>query len=344
LYFVQPLQRLSSLTGSKSRNGPAGPEDAANGGAITARYHGRRMKLTSLRALVAAIEEGSLRSAARRLGVSQPALTKLIRELERELATSLLLRSTTGVLATAQGKVLYERAVAAERELSDAVEQIHQLGGRMTGALTIGAVPLAVMTLIPETLRTFGLEFPQIQLRIIEELYIQQLTALRKGEVDVAVGPVPEDLPPGEFAAEPLMPIDMVPVVRKGSPFARARRLADLAQAPWVYTGATPESGYARTFFERHGLKPPRAGALVNSTLGLLSIVASGNCVGLLPQQIAVHPFAAEHLDIVSLAEGPLRLELGALVRTQAALKPAVRHFLAHLHRAAYHFVQPARA
>ncbi len=80
------------------------------------------MKLTSLRALVAAIDEGSLRSAARRLGVTQPALTKLIRELERELATTLLVRSTTGVVATAQGMVLYERAKAAERELSHAVE------------------------------------------------------------------------------------------------------------------------------------------------------------------------------------------------------------------------------
>ena len=50
------------------------------------------MKLTTLRALVAAIEEGSLRSAARRVGVSQPALTKMIRELELELSTTLFVQ------------------------------------------------------------------------------------------------------------------------------------------------------------------------------------------------------------------------------------------------------------
>lgn len=295
------------------------------------------MKLTNLRALVAAIDEGSLRAAARRLGVSQPALTKMIRELERELATTLLVRSTTGVLATAQGMVLYERAVAADRELAHAVEQIQQLGGRMSGSLSIGAVPLAVMLLVPETLRTFGQEFPDIQLRISEELYIAQLTRLRKGEVDIALGPLPEQLPPGEFTVEPLMPIRMLIVVRKGNPLAHARRLADLAQAPWVYTGAHAESGYAKTLFEMHGLPPPPAGALVNSTLGLLSIIASGNCVGLLPEQIAYHPFAAQHLQVVAVAEGPLQLQLVALARTDAVLKPAVRHFLAHLHRAAYH-------
>lgn len=297
------------------------------------------MKLGSLRALVAAVEEGSLRAAARRLDVSQPALTKMIRELERELATTLLLRSTTGVLATAQGTVLYERARSAERELAHAIDEIRQLGGQMTGTLAIGAVPLAIMLVVPEALRSFGAEFPQIQLRIFEELYIAQLTRLRRGEVDIALGPLPEQLPAGEFAVETLMPISMVIVVRKGHPLGRARRLADLAQAPWVYTGSTADSGYARLLYERHGLQAPPAGALVDSTLGLLSIIASGLGVGLLPYQIAMHPFARQQLDVVPVVEGPLTLTLAALARADATLKPSVRHFLAHLHRAAHHLV-----
>lgn len=298
------------------------------------------MKLTNLRALIAAIEEGSLRAAGKRLGVSQPALTKLIRELERELSTTLLVRSTTGVIATAQGLVMYERAVAAERELTQAVEQVRQLDGNMSGVLNIGAVPLAVMLLIPETLRTFGSAFPAIQLRIVEELYIAQLTRLRKGEVDIALGPLPPELPPGEFVVEKLMPIAMVAVARKGSPMAQARCLRDLAEAPWVYTGATSDAGYAKTLFAQHGLPPPPAGAIVNSTLGLLSIVASGKCVGLLPRQIAAHPMAIEHLDVIQLEEGPLIAELCVLTRTETHLKPSVRHFMAHLHRAAHQIAE----
>jgi len=89
--------------------------------------------------------------------------------------------------------------------------------------------------------------------------------------------------------------------------------------------------------YERHGLKPPCAGALVSSTLGLLAVIASGHCVGLMPNQIATHPFAVQHLDIVPVVEGWLKLAPGALARTDAALKPSVRHFLAHLHRAAHH-------
>ena len=311
-------------------------------GLITDGYH-CAMKLANLRALIAAVEEGSLRAAGRRLRLSQPALTKMIQELERELSSNLLSRSRTGVFPTAQGTVLYERAVAAERELGHAVDQIRQFGGEMAGELTVGAVPLALMLLIPETVRTFGRAFPRIQLRIMEELFIAHLNRLRKGEVDIALGPLPEDLTPGEFEVQSLMPIAMVIVVRKGNPLAKARRLADLAKAPWVYTGATADSGYAKILYERNGMPPPPTGAIVNSTLGLLAIVANGDCVGLLPRQIAVHPFASQSLDLVSVAEGPLNLVLGALARSDVALKPSVRHFLAHLHRAAHQLTEPRR-
>jgi LysR family transcriptional regulator, regulator of abg operon len=256
----------------------------------------RTMKLTTLTALIAAVEEGSLRAAARRVGVSQPALTKMVRELERELSATLLTRSTTGVVPTTQGKVLYERACVAVRELSGAVEEIRQLGGHMVGELRIGAVPLAVMLLIPETVRTFSREFRDVHLQIREELYIEQLTNLRRGDVDIALGPIPDHLPPGEFHAEVLMPVTMVVVVRRGSPLAEACSLEALREARWVYTGMSGATGYARRLFEQHGLQAPQVGATVNSTLGLLSLIGSGDYVGLMPRPLALHPAAAPFL------------------------------------------------
>ena len=295
------------------------------------------MKLAALNALVAAIEEGSLRGASRRIGVAQPALTKLVRELERELSTTLLQRSTTGVSATVQGKVLYQHALAATRELANAAQSIKQLGGQFVGQLSVGAVPLAVMLLIPETLRTFGREFPGIQLQVREELYIAQLSNLRKGDVDIALGPIPDDLPAGEFHVEEVMPIAMVVVVGKGNPRARARSLKQLADARWVYTSLTGNTGYARMLFEKHGMAPPAPAAVVNSTLGLLSLIAQGDCVGLMPMQIAQHPAAAPFMTTVPIKEGHLDLTLGVIARGDAMLKPAVRHFITHLHRAALH-------
>jgi len=299
------------------------------------------MKLSALKAFVLAVESGSLRGAARELGVSQPALTKTIRELEIELAAPLLVRTSQGVLPTAQGQVLFERAQKVAKELQAATDQISQLGGHMRGELNIGAVPVAVMLLIPEALRTFGRDFPDIKLRVSEELYIAQLQRLRSGQVDIAVGGIPSGLASGEFVNEELMTTTMVVVVRKGSPRARARHLAQLADAKWVYTGglgtgAKADTGYALQLFERHGLQPPPMGAVVNSTLTLLALVGSGDYVGLLPRQIAEHPLAAPYLSIVPVAEEGLPLSIGAIIRSDSVVSPAIRHFIAHLHRAAY--------
>ena len=295
------------------------------------------MKLNALQALVEAVNEGSLRAAARKLGVTQPALTKMVRELERELGATLLQRTTTGVTPTAQGKILHARAVAARKELDEAVQQIGQLGGRMVGELGIGAVPLALLVLIPEAVRTYGREFPDMMLLLREELYLGQLNLLRQREVDVVVGPIPENLPTGEFHIESLMPIEMVVVAGRGNPKAKARSLKELSSSRWVNTSLSGHTGYGRVLFERNGLTPPAPAAVVNSTLGLMSLISHGDCVGLMPRPIATHPAAQPFMSIVPILEGPLTLHIGAMARADAMVNPAVRHFLVHLHRAAGH-------
>ncbi|MEN9670497.1 MAG: hypothetical protein RL018_774 [Pseudomonadota bacterium] len=294
------------------------------------------MKLIALKALVAAVEDGSLRSAARRIQLSQPALTKMVRELEQELGAPLLTRTTQGVSPTPQGQILYERAKKVSKELGSAVDEISQLSGRMRGDLSIGAVPLAVMLLIPEALRTFSREFPEINLRISEELYFEQLERLRRGDVQVAVGGIPKGLASGEFVIEPLIETTMVVVVRKGSALQKVKSLKNLADAKWVYTGNTKDEGYAKTLYEMHGLPAPHVGALVNSTLALLSLVSAGEFVGLMPAQIAQSPIASQFISIVPVKEKALPLTVGAIVRSDMVVSPAVKHFINHLHRSAH--------
>lgn len=301
------------------------------------------MKLHALQALVAAVETGSLRNAARSLGLSQPALSKLIRELEIGLAAPLLQRSSQGVKPTEQGQVLYEHARKVAQELVAATDKIHQLGGHMRGVLSIAAVPVAVLLLIPETLRTFSRAYPEIRLRISEELFVHQLQRLRTGEVDMVVGGIPDGLPPGEFQTEELLQTEMVAVVRRGHALAGARSLADLAGERWVYTSAATDSGYASLLFERHGLAAPPVGAVVNSTLSLLALVGTSDYVGLLPRQIAHHPWAAPHVVPVPVLEAGLPLRVGAIVRSDTLVAPAIRQFIVHLHRAAQQ-LPPMRA
>ncbi len=294
------------------------------------------MKLIALQAFVAAVEEGSLRSAARQLGVSQPALTKLVQELEIELAATLLLRHSQGVKPTPQGQVLLEHAQKVAHELAESTDQIRHLGGQMQGELNIAAVPVAMMLLIPETLRTYSRAYPDMRLRVSEELFVDQLQKLRSGQVDMVVGGIPDGLPSGEFVTESLMQTRMVVVARRGSRYAAARRLADLTQAPWVYTGTSAKAGYATRLFESHGLPAPPVGAMVNSTLSLLALIGSGDLLGLMPEQIVTHPLAGPDIMPLRLEEPGLPLSVGVIIRKGSVVSPAIRQFIAHLQRAAH--------
>ena len=293
------------------------------------------MKITALEALVAAVEEGSLRGAARRIGTSQPALTKLVRELEMKLASPLLERHSKGVIATAQGQVLFEHAKKALRQLSIAAELIQQMDGNMQGELSVAAVPVAMLLLIPETLRTYSRAFPDIRLRVSEEMFVEQLQRLRKGEVDMVVGGIPEGLPAGEFIIESLMETQMVVVAREASRHARTKKLADLANEPWIYTGNSQQTGYASRLFQTHGMSAPPAGAVVNSTLALLALLGSGDLLGMMPEQIISHRLG-QNIVRVPLQEPGLPLRVGVMIRSSSAVSPAIRHFISHLHRAAH--------
>src|SRR6188508_1885518 len=87
------------------------------------------MKLHQIRDLLAVAEKGSLRAAARQLGLAQPSISRSIRELERELGAPLLERQARGTVLTPTGKLFASRAGAAASELRRAREEIAQLHG-----------------------------------------------------------------------------------------------------------------------------------------------------------------------------------------------------------------------
>src|SRR5258708_11261073 len=96
------------------------------------------MKLHQLSALVTAVETGSLRRAAEKMRLSQPALSRSIRELEREVGVKLIDRTARGVAATVYGKALIMRGKLVDAELRQARDDIAHLRAATQGDLPIG--------------------------------------------------------------------------------------------------------------------------------------------------------------------------------------------------------------
>jgi DNA-binding transcriptional LysR family regulator len=149
----------------------------------------RRMEIRELRAFVAVVEEGGLSAAARRLHVSQSALSQTVQSLERQLGVTLLVRHHTGVRATAAGTVLLREARGLIDHHDQAVAAVTATGASAAsaGLLRIG-VPLEFPPdLLPAALNRLSVDHPHTRVEVRHSSSTAQLADLRSNELQVAL-------------------------------------------------------------------------------------------------------------------------------------------------------------
>jgi DNA-binding transcriptional LysR family regulator len=145
------------------------------------------MELRELQAFVAVVEEGGLSAAARRLHLSQPALSQTMRGLERELRVKLLERTSSGTRPTDAGVTLLAEARAVLARYDQAVRAMARFTGAGGGVLRIG-IPLEFpATVLSPALAEFAEACPDTRVQARHMSSTQQLTALRAGELDVGL-------------------------------------------------------------------------------------------------------------------------------------------------------------
>jgi LysR family transcriptional regulator of abg operon len=251
------------------------------------------MKLHQLAALVSASESGSLRQAAEKLRLSQPALSRSIRELEAELGVKLLERTSLGVEPTAYGKALILRSKIVESELRRAKDDIAHLRATTHGDLRVGATPLAAFSLLPAVLARFRASRPQARVSITDGMGGSLLNQLRQGELDFVFGRIDDAIDRHEFDVEVLFDDSLVVIARRSHPLARrpiaARtgRTIDWEALEWVLPDgdSAPRRAFQRAFYELTG-RAPRCTVESNSFVTMLTLMSQTDLLGVAPHQI----------------------------------------------------------
>ncbi|MGQ0511080.1 MAG: LysR family transcriptional regulator [Betaproteobacteria bacterium] len=263
------------------------------------------MRLNQIRDFLATVDAGSVRAAARRLEVSQPALSKSLRQLEKELGAVLLTRGVRGARPTELGQAFLARARAVSADLRRAREELDQLRGSMAGSLSIGAAPGPALGLLPATLARIRARWPEAAIRVADVSPTGVLPALREGALDFAVcasvGPLAA--PGAEYAVEPLYLNDAAIVARPGHRCARARSVAALAGTEWVRSGYPGDSSPLPELFRSGGLPPPEYRVDCPSFLMVPELVARTDLLAVVPWQIAAREKRAGRLARVPLLE-----------------------------------------
>lgn len=295
------------------------------------------MKLHHLRDLLAVAEHGSLRAAARAIGIAQPAITRSIQELERELGASLFERRARGIMPTAIGAAFIRRARSIDNELLRARDEVAQLRGQMHGSVRVAMSMVPHMALLPGVLRPFRQRFPEVRLDIVDAVFPTVAAGVQDGTVDCYVGPPPEQLPEG-LLMEKLFDNTRVIVGRKGHPLRSAAELRELVGAEWVTTSITTHAEHELgPLFAQHGLPPPTLVMQVHSALTLIVSLLYTDLLTMLPRQWMTFPLTKDALQVIEVAETLAAPPICIIQRAGLPLTPATEFFCDLVRREAAH-------
>ena len=145
------------------------------------------MELRQLRYFVAVAEDLHFGHAAQRLRIAQPALSRQIQALEKEMLVQLLFRNRRRVQITPAGQVFLERARLILTRTEEAVLAAQRAGGGVSGTLNLGFVGSATYDVLPSALRAFREAAPHVDLTLSEMTVHAQIEALTEKRIDIGL-------------------------------------------------------------------------------------------------------------------------------------------------------------
>jgi LysR family transcriptional regulator, regulator of abg operon len=286
------------------------------------------MRLQRIEQFIAVVDAGSIRGAARQLGMSQPALSRSLQQLEEELGVQLMHRSGRGVVLTDAGSTFLSRARVAEAELRKATEEARRMIDDGSGLLSLGLSPVGASLLLPELVITLQQQRPKTRVRILEMTPSALLPLVRDEVMDLAVTQRTRIHLDAGLDYRPLAEINMRVAVRPGHPLTRLSSVSmhDLAGASWLYMTAHDSSDdiVSRSFLAE-GLPIPLPAVHCGSYFVALDLLAATDMVGVLPPGLLRACIETGQLAEVILSKPMLPIHLGMYTRAGSPLTPSAK-------------------
>lgn len=290
-----------------------------------------RLRFRQLRLLVTVADMGNIQKAAQAIHISQPAATKMIKDLELDFEVPLFERTNRGVVPTAFGEALVRHGKLIFAQLSNAAQELEDISEGSSGRVVIGTLLAASSQLLPRAVEQMIEARPNVALKIIEGTNEVLMPALRAGEIDMVVGRLPTLRHRSELVQERLFDGQIIAVAGPQHPLAQARSLGfeALAASDWIVP--PPETSLRRqidAFFQQKTPYPPRIAVESISYLTNRALLQNHDFVGLMPAPVAAQDI--ENGTLVALdwdvpfGDGPV----GVSYRQDGEQSPAGTVFL----------------
>ena len=298
----------------------------------------QRLDLQTVRIVRAIADTGSITSAAKSLGYSQPAISQHLQRAETRLELALVTRVGRSVRLTEAGALLARHAIAITSAIDAAEGDLADLAGLRTGTVRLAAFPTASSTIVPRLLAALAKTQPGIRVTYIETEPPEAIQMLREGAIDLAItfsypgdrADVYRDSSAG-LSSEPLFTEETVIVIPDGHPLAGSEvvDVARLAGARWI-AGCPRCRGHLLAVCEVAGFEPA-IGFETDNASAVLGMVASGLGVALLPRLAlatatppagaVIRPHSPRSARSIQLLSGPGAGRVTSLAATSSVLR-----------------------
>ncbi|MCG7521423.1 LysR substrate-binding domain-containing protein [Ruegeria sp. Ofav3-42] len=244
------------------------------------------MNIRQLRYFISIVDQGSVSSAARVLHIAQPALSQHIANLEEELTTELLVRSSRGVKPTKAGEVLYHHARKIVAQLKQATDDVRKEADTPRGEVSIVLPPMLGIHVAPLLLERVAEKYPEVELRIMEELALTVKEMIENGRVDLGILATREKATRAEYLHLYTEPLYLVSRHRAGEKPCSGTETVDVEALFTVPLVLSQQTHAVREIVEDVAEKKGRALNLRVTTESArlrLSYIRSGVTSGVLP-------------------------------------------------------------
>lgn len=303
-----------------------------------------RLKSRHIPVLVALGDTANLNRAAEGLGISQPAISKLLKELEDGLGVPLFERHARGVVPTLYGEAMIRYARRVQTSLESAFDEVNALRAGQRGHVRIGTILTPCADLLPELTRRVKQLNPNLELSIRTGSSRDLMAILNDGELDFLVARFFADVGQSGMRFEPLHKEPLCVCARSGL-VEHVLSREDLHAADWVL----PPSGSVLrhefdALFQQVGMLPPSKVVNAENLLMVTTLLENNDMLTVLPREVVAHYARYGMLAVVEVAAGiedDLNRSLmayGIITRHEELLSPAARSVLTLIRQVAQLF------
>lgn len=291
----------------------------------------KRLKIRHLEIFNAILENKTLRKAAEKSHITQPAATKLIQELEKILGAQLFTRDQKGMWLTQYGELVKRHVSTLMSDLRGMREELLQLQQGEAGQIRLGFVPSLDPELLSEAISSSLQKSPRVQIRTFEGSTNELLASMSRNELDLILGRILDIKIANQYTIRPIYKESFAIVCSFKNPLGKKRNISwkELSNGQWILPALqTPFREMIDNLFTQNQALRPNVVVESSSFEKIQKLIINTELLGVLPTSLAIQAGQKDKIKILMPGLGKNFAPISLIYRKDIEMSPVSKQFI----------------